>query len=84
MLTDIVKGVEKILESPPGKSEIQEGRMDPAISSAPYRLYNIGNSKPVKLMDFITAIEKYLGQEGQNEYDTHPARGSSKDLGGCF
>jgi UDP-glucuronate 4-epimerase len=64
-VADIVKGVEKILESPPGKSEFPEGKMDPAVSSAPYRLYNIGNSKPVKLMDFITAIEEYLDRKAE-------------------
>jgi UDP-glucuronate 4-epimerase len=36
---------------------------DPASSSAPYRLYNIGNSQPVKLMDFISAIEKKTGKK---------------------
>lgn len=60
-VTDIVKGVEKVLESPAVKNDSIEGKMDTAISSAPYRLYNIGNSKPVKLMDFISAIEEFLG-----------------------
>ncbi len=62
-VTDIVKGVEKVLESPAGKKDRVEGNMDPAISSAPYRIYNIGNSKPVRLMDFISAIEEYLGRK---------------------
>ncbi len=60
---DIVKGVEKVLESPARKKDIVEGKMDPAISSAPYRIYNIGNSKPVRLMDFISAIEECLGRK---------------------
>lgn len=34
----------------------------PARSSAPYRIYNIGNSQPVALMDYITALENALGQ----------------------
>ena len=62
-VTDIVKGVEKVLESPAVKKDRVEGKMDPAISSAPYRIYNIGNSKPVRLMDFISAIEQYLGRK---------------------
>lgn len=33
----------------------------PATSSAPYRVYNIGNSQPVTLMNYIEAIEKALG-----------------------
>jgi UDP-glucuronate 4-epimerase len=36
---------------------------DPAISSAPYRLYNIGNNKPVRLLDFIAAVEKAVGKK---------------------
>jgi UDP-glucuronate 4-epimerase len=38
---------------------------DPAISSAPYRLYNIGNNQPVRLLDFIAAIEKALGKKAK-------------------
>ena len=64
-VTDIVKGVKKVLESPAGKTDSIEVEMDPAISSAPYRLYNIGNSKPVKLMDFISAIEEFLGKKAE-------------------
>lgn len=37
----------------------------PATSSAPYRVYNIGNSSPVELMDYITALEEALGLEAQ-------------------
>lgn len=41
---------------------------DPATSSAPYRLYNIGNSEPVELMDMIEALEKALGQEAKKNF----------------
>ncbi|SCB73941.1 UDP-glucuronate 4-epimerase [Kosakonia oryzendophytica] len=37
----------------------------PATSSAPYHVYNIGNSSPVELMDYITALEEALGIEAQ-------------------
>lgn len=37
----------------------------PATSSAPYRVYNIGNSSPVELMDYISALEKALGKEAK-------------------
>ncbi len=40
----------------------------PATSSAPYRLYNIGNNNPVALMDFIAAIEKALGREAKKVF----------------
>ncbi|MEM9313799.1 MAG: capsular biosynthesis protein CpsI, partial [Pseudomonadota bacterium] len=36
---------------------------DPGSSSAPYRLFNIGNNQPVELLEFIEAIEKALGRE---------------------
>ncbi len=62
-VTDIVKGVEKVLESPAMRMDGLEEKMDTAISSAPYRLYNIGNSNPVKLMDFISAIEEYVDKK---------------------
>ncbi|MCE0343712.1 protein CapI, partial [Klebsiella pneumoniae] len=37
----------------------------PDTSSAPYRVYNIGNSSPVELMDYITALEEALGMEAK-------------------
>jgi UDP-glucuronate 4-epimerase len=40
---------------------------DPATSSAPYRLYNIGNHSPVALLDYIAAIEKALGRKAKLE-----------------
>jgi UDP-glucuronate 4-epimerase len=62
-VTDIVKGVKKVLASPPRGGDIEGDEMDPALSTAPYRLFNIGNSKPVRLMDFISAIEETLGRK---------------------
>jgi UDP-glucuronate 4-epimerase len=41
---------------------------DPASSSAPYRVYNIGRGEPVELMDFISALERELGKEAQKNY----------------
>ena len=38
---------------------------DPGTSPAPYRLYNIGNSRPVDLMKYIGLIEQYLGREAE-------------------
>jgi UDP-glucuronate 4-epimerase len=53
-IDDIVNGIEKILFNPLGENS--------------YRLYNIGNSTPVKLMDFIETIEKAVGKEAIKEY----------------
>jgi UDP-glucuronate 4-epimerase len=54
---DIVEGIIKILHGAP-------------TSTPPYKVHNIGNSSPVKLMDFIETIEKALGQEAKKEF--HP------------
>ena len=43
------------------------GAPDPASSEAPFRLYNIGNSAPVELADFIAALERELGRTAVTE-----------------
>jgi UDP-glucuronate 4-epimerase len=59
---DIVEGVKRIIENPAKSDTSWSGkRPDPSGSSAPYKIYNIGNNDPVKLMDFILAIENTLG-----------------------
>jgi UDP-glucuronate 4-epimerase len=61
---DIVEGISKMLTiAPSANSSWNPQNPDPASSLAPYRLYNIGNSKPVKLLDFISAIEKRTGKK---------------------
>ncbi len=41
---------------------------DPSTSIAPYKIYNVGNSQPVKLMDFIRAIEEAIGIDAEKIY----------------
>ena len=66
---DIVEGVMRIIDTPPAADPgWQPDTPDPASSSAPYRVYNIGNSSPVRLMDFIAAIEKAIGREAQKQF----------------
>ncbi len=62
---DIVKGVTRVMGSPAKAAGKGEDAMDPACSKAPYRIYNIGNSKPEKLLDFIHAIEAELGKKAR-------------------
>jgi UDP-glucuronate 4-epimerase len=65
-IDDIVTGVVKVLDHPPGEDMGWNSQTpDPSRSRAPYRLYNIGNSAPVELMAFIGAIEKALGKEAR-------------------
>ncbi|RFM28441.1 NAD-dependent epimerase [Deminuibacter soli] len=60
---DIVAGINSIIERPPvanpGWNAVTP---DSATSSAPYKIVNIGNSHPVKLIDYIEALEKALGK----------------------
>lgn len=60
-IDDIVKGVVKALDNPATINvDWDSNQPDPATSKAPWRIYNIGNNKPVKLMDYIDALEKTL------------------------
>jgi UDP-glucuronate 4-epimerase len=68
-IDDIVEGVTRvILKSPLGNNEWDPKNPDPAESKAPYKIYNIGNSNPVKLLDFIDAIEKSIGRKAIRNY----------------
>ncbi|WP_028485993.1 NAD-dependent epimerase [Thiomicrorhabdus chilensis] len=60
---DIVEGITRVIDNPAQpNTEWSGNNPDPSTSSAPYKIYNIGNNNPVKLMDFIEAIEKALGK----------------------
>lgn len=68
-IDDIVEGVLRVLDHvATGNSNWNAEYPDPATSTAPYRIYNIGNSKPVKLMDFIRAIEQACGHEAEKNF----------------
>ena len=61
-IDDIVEGVIRVLDRPAeGDPEWTGEKPDSASSTAPWRVYNIGNSQPVELMDYIKAIEDALG-----------------------
>lgn len=57
-IDDIVQGIENMLHRPPKR----EG------GKAPYKIYNIGNNKPEKLMHFIETLEKVIGKEAKKEF----------------
>jgi|WetSurMetagenome_2_1015567.scaffolds.fasta_scaffold07350_2 UDP-glucuronate 4-epimerase len=69
-IDDIVEGIFRIIKGVPtkGNPEWTGLKPDPSSSAAPYRIYNIGNSKPVNLMDFIRAIEKHTGKKAIIQY----------------
>jgi len=60
-IDDIVEGVMRVIDRPAAKSE-SRGQPDRS-RSAPWRVYNIGNSHRVQLMDYISALEKALDQK---------------------
>ncbi len=69
-IDDIIEGIYRILKGNPpnGQTDWNAETPDPSCSVAPYRIFNIGHNKPVKLMDFIKAIEKAVGKKAIIEY----------------
>lgn len=65
-IDDIVEGIIRTLDSPAVvNAEWSGDAPDPATSTAPYRLYNIGNHKPVELMRYIEVLETCIGKKAQ-------------------
>ncbi len=61
---DIVEGVVRASDQVATPNEHWSGGApDPATSSAPYRIFNIGNNQPVKLMEYVAALEQVLGMQ---------------------
>ena len=68
-IDDIVEGVVRVLDRPARSNPEWNGMdPDPSTSKAPWTVYNIGNNSPVKLMDFIAALEKELGRKAEKEF----------------
>lgn len=67
-IDDIVTGVARILERPAlANPDFDPVCPDPATSSAPWRIYNIGNSQTVPLLDFVAELEDVLGKKAMIE-----------------
>lgn len=67
-IDDIVEGVVRTLDRPAASNPDWRGNApDPATSSAPYRIYNIGHEQPVQLLHFIELLEYNLGRKAQME-----------------
>ena len=66
---DVVEGVVRALDKPPQPDdEWSSDDPDPASSSAPYRLYNIGSDAPVRLLEVIEALESALGRKARKNF----------------
>ncbi len=68
-IDDIVEGVIRTLDHVAVTNPDWSGlKPDPGSSRAPWRVYNIGNNKPVELMDYIAALEQALGRTAEKEF----------------
>ena len=68
-IDDIVEAITRAIDHVPSCNlNWNSESPDPGSSSAPYKIYNVGNSKPVKLMDFIYTIEKTIGKEANKVF----------------
>ncbi len=68
-IDDIIEGVVRVMGKLPEANPNWNGAApDPGTSSAPYKIYNIGNNNPVELIKFIEVIEAALGKRAQKEF----------------
>ena len=68
-IDDIVEGIVRLIKRiPEANDSWDRSKPDPATSYAPYRIYNIGNNQPIKLMDFVETLEKLLGKKANIEF----------------
>jgi UDP-glucuronate 4-epimerase len=88
-IDDIVEGIVRVIDNTPeGNKEWTGINPDPSSSKGPYRIYNIGNNNPVRLLDFINEIEEKLGKKAEKVFlpmqagDVPATRADVEDLVG--
>ena len=65
-IDDIIEGIIRLIPKAPKRDNGWDASAaDPGTSSAPYRVYNIGNNNPVSLMEYISVLEKHLGRKAE-------------------
>jgi UDP-glucuronate 4-epimerase len=65
---DVVESVARLVKKPPaGDSRFSGISPDPGLSSAPWRVYNIGNNKPVELLEVVRLLEEAIGKKAKRE-----------------
>lgn len=68
-IDDIVEGIIRVMDKPATENPHWNGTTpDPSSSTAPYKIYNIGNNQPVNLLYMIETLEKVLGKEAEKNY----------------
>jgi UDP-glucuronate 4-epimerase len=67
-IDDIVEGVLRVTDRIPAPDPAWSGDApDPSASNAPYKVYNIGNNRPVELMHLIETLERALGRQAEKQ-----------------
>jgi UDP-glucuronate 4-epimerase len=65
---DVIEAVIRLIDHvPQGDANRSGDALDPGTSSAPWRIYNIGNNKPAELMSVVALLEKEFGRTAQKE-----------------
>jgi UDP-glucuronate 4-epimerase len=65
---DVVEAVERVIAKIPAKAEaLPSGKLDPATSTAPWRIYNIGNNRSVEVPRVVALLEQELGRQAKVE-----------------
>jgi UDP-glucuronate 4-epimerase len=68
-IDDIVEGVVRVLDTPAGGNVKWSGhKPDPASSRAPYRIYNMGNNRPIEMLRLIEVLEDCLGRKAERNF----------------
>ena len=66
---DVTEAIVRLIERPPAPNPEWSGdRPDPATSIAPWRLYNVGNNRPVEVLELVRVIEDTVGRPAIREY----------------
>jgi len=67
-IDDVVESVVRLIDRPPAENAaFSTASPDPASSNAPWRLYNIGNNKPVELLEVVRLLEETIGKKAKRE-----------------
>jgi UDP-glucuronate 4-epimerase len=65
---DVVESIVRLVDRPPaGNADFSGASPDPGSSSAPWRVYNIGNNKPVELLEVVRLLEDAVGKKAKRE-----------------
>src|SRR4029078_7731824 len=65
---DVVESVVRLIDRPPApNSDYSSMSPDPGSSSAPWRVYNIGNNKPVELLEVVRLLEETIGKKAKRD-----------------